>query len=57
MRALYLSDQCAPGFALLRGGVGEGVLLCGAELRAATLSFKVTRGGVGLDEFDLYMQC
>lgn len=59
MRALYSSDQCAPGFrlALTAGCGGGGVLSALGDFRAPTFSLSVTRGDAGLEgEFELSMQ-
>jgi hypothetical protein len=58
MRALYSSDQWAPGFrlALPRDGRVEGVLLSLGDLRAPAFSLSVTRVGGLEDEVELSIQ-
>jgi len=54
IRALYSSDQPAPGFsfAFLSGGEADGVWLVGAGLRAPGFSLSVGRG----EELDLFIR-
>jgi len=59
MRALYSSDQCAPGlsFALACDCGTGGAFFSTGGRRTAVFSFKVVRGVVGLeDEFESLMQ-